>query len=242
MVHRNYRIITTLLLTLGSVVPGAVGAAPAAGKVIFALGDVTAVAADRSVRTLAKGDVVVSGDTIVTGEDKIQIHFSDGGTAALRAQTEYRIAEYAYSGTADGSERGFFSLLKGGVRFVTSVIGKRDRNYFGIHTQVATIGIRGSGRQVLSCVAGSCAGDADGTYVTTYEGILTILSGAFSGDVLPQETYFCDGATCAKVGEPAPTATISPMIPDIEPVYQQGEQVDVLPTALEPAGHGGHAH
>jgi hypothetical protein len=95
-----------------------------------------------------------------------------------------------YRGAADGSERGFFRLLKGAVRFAMGAIGKANRRNFRISTNTATIGIRGSGGLVEQCEGGSCGGKADGTHLTTNAGILTLASGSFSGDVHPQETYF----------------------------------------------------
>ena len=219
-----------LLLVLTGTTTGVL-AADAAGKVVFATGEVSAIGADGLSRYLIKGDQVFAAETVVTGEGKLQIQFSDGGYASLKAHTEYRLSEYVYRGAADGRERGFFDLIKGSVRFVTGAIGKANRKNFRIGTKTATIGIRGSSGLVVSCVAGGCSGKADGTYLTTYDGVLTIESGSFSGDVFPQETFFCDGVSCVKVEAQGPLDTVGPIIPELDPPYRQGDQI------IAPGGH-----
>ena len=54
------------------------------------------------------------GDTIVTGDGRAQIRFTDGSLVSLRPNSQFRIDEYNYPGAPDGTEKGFFSLLKGG--------------------------------------------------------------------------------------------------------------------------------
>jgi len=224
-----------LLLVLSWTTTGVL-AVDAAGKVVFATGEVSAIGADGRARYLIKGDQVFAAETVVTGEGKLQIQFSDGGYASLKAHTEYRLSEYVYRGAADGRERSFFDLIKGSVRFVTGVIGKANRKNFRIGTKTATIGIRGSSGLVVSCVAGGCSGKADGTYLTTYNGILTIRSGAFSTDVFPQETYFCDGASCVQINGDGAQTPAAEVLPDLDQGYRQGDQ-----QIIEPGGHT-HEH
>ncbi len=209
-------------------------AAASAGKVVFAKGEVKAVDASGAGRYLIKNDPVFSGDTVTTGDGKVQIQFTDGGYASLKADTEYRLADYVYRGSADGSERSFFNLLKGSVRFVTGIIGKSNRKSFRISTKTATIGIRGSSGLAVSCVAGSCDEKADGTYLTTYAGILTLISGSFSGEVHPQETYFCDGLSCLQIEVEAAAPQSIQVLPDHDAGYRQGDQQSADP--------GGHSH
>jgi hypothetical protein len=63
---------------------------------------------------------------------------------SLQPQTQFRIDAYEFKGQADGSEKGFFSLLKGALRTITGAIGKKDRKAYRLDTAVATIGIRGT--------------------------------------------------------------------------------------------------
>lgn len=63
---------------------------------------------------------------------------------SLQPQSEFRIDDYQYAGQTDGQEKGFFSLLKGGLRTITGWVGRTHRENYKVTTNVATIGIRGT--------------------------------------------------------------------------------------------------
>ncbi len=114
-----------------------------AARVEFTAGEVRAVAADGSSRPLARGAQLVSGDTVDTGSGRAQMRFTDGSLVSLQPQTQFRIDQYAFAGKAS-EDRGFFSLLKGGLRTITGLVGKGNRSNYKLTTSVATIGIRGT--------------------------------------------------------------------------------------------------
>ena len=117
----------------------------AAGKVEFSLGDVTALGSDGRSRSLSKGAEINPGDTIQTVNGRAQVRFTDGGYISLQPNTEFKVEDYAYSGKTDGSEKGFFSLVKGGLRAITGAIGHgTNKSAYRVSTPVATIGIRGT--------------------------------------------------------------------------------------------------
>jgi hypothetical protein len=116
----------------------------AAGKVEFAIGGATAIGRDGASRTLTKGVDINSGDTIKTTDGRVQVRFSDGGYMSLQPNTEFIVENYAYDGKQDGSERGFFRLVEGGLRAITGIVGRNNRPAYRVATPVATIGIRGS--------------------------------------------------------------------------------------------------
>lgn len=116
----------------------------AAGRVEFAIGGVSAIAANGESRPLSKGGDINSGDTIKTAEGRVQVRFTDGGYMSLQPNTEFKIENYSYDGKQDGSERGFFRLVEGGLRAITGVVGRNNRPAYRVATPVATIGIRGS--------------------------------------------------------------------------------------------------
>ena len=122
------------------------GASHAAGaaKVDFTVGEVAAVQADGTRRPLVRGAEVSPGDTVDTGGGRAQLRFTDGAMVSLQPQTQFRIDSYEFRGQPDGSEKGFFSLLKGAMRTITGAIGKADRKAYRLDTAVATIGIRGT--------------------------------------------------------------------------------------------------
>ena len=132
------------LLALICAATPAVGQAASVARVEFAIGSVNAIAPDGKVRPLAKGSEINVGDTIDIAEGRAQVRFTDGAYASLQPQTQFRVDEYRYEGKADGSEKGFFSLLKGGLRTITGVIGRVNRETYQVYTSTATIGIRGT--------------------------------------------------------------------------------------------------
>jgi len=133
-----------LLMALAAVHPLTVSAAGAA-KVDFAVGSVNVVTASGAQRPAAKGAELQSGDTLITGNGgRAQLRFSDGGMVSLQPGSEYRIDDYRFSGSQDGSEKGVFSLVKGGLRTITGQVGRNNKAAYRVNTSVATIGIRGT--------------------------------------------------------------------------------------------------
>ena len=64
----------------------------------------------------------------------------------------------AQQDTQNGASRAFFSLLKGGFRSISGLIGKVNHDEYQVTTPVATIGIRGTDYLVVICDA-TCATD-----------------------------------------------------------------------------------
>lgn len=131
-----------LALTIAAAFP--VAAEAAAGRVEFAIGGVTAISANGENRALSKGADINSGDTIKTTDGRVQVRFTDGGYMSLQPNTEFIVESYSYDGKQDGSERGFFRLVEGGLRAITGIVGRNNRPAYRVATPVATIGIRGS--------------------------------------------------------------------------------------------------
>ncbi len=120
-----------------------------AGKVLTADGDVLVLRGSQILR-LSRGAAVESGDQIHTGTDgKVLIVFTDSGLVWIRANSDFVVDEYSYA--QGGRETAFFSLLKGGARSVTGLIGRRTRSNFRLRVPVATIGIRGTDFSVIMC-------------------------------------------------------------------------------------------
>ena len=133
--------------------------AESAGKVLSADGDALVLRGSHILR-LSRGAAVESGDQIHTGNDgKVLVVFTDSGLVWIRANSDFVVDEYSY---AQGRrEAAFFSLLKGGARSVTGLIGRRARSNFRLRIPVATIGIRGTDFSVVMC-QGDCK-DSDGS-------------------------------------------------------------------------------
>lgn len=116
-----------------------------AGRVSFVTGDVRATASDGSTRSLARGDIINTGDKISTGAGRLQLRFTDGGFVSLQPNTVFGVDQYLYANKPPEETSLFFSLLQGGMRTVTGAIGKVNKQSYKVRTPVATIGIRGTG-------------------------------------------------------------------------------------------------
>jgi len=143
------------------------------GMVLAATGEVTASGADAVPRALTKGSGVLSGDTVRTAaEAAVQIRFTDGALLSLRGATVYRVDEYAHA----PGERGFFSLLKGGLRTLTGLIGRQDRAGYRVATPVATIGVRGTDYALRLCQDDCPPALANGLYLSVFQGAIVAVN------------------------------------------------------------------
>lgn len=234
-----------LLVPVLLMAPALAAAAVPAGSVTLITGRGTASSADGSIRALAKGDSVYSGDVVHSSASSfIDLKFSDGGYFLLRPNTRFQVVDFvdhsvaaaaapapeaqqpAAAATAttpavpqgSGASHAFFSLLKGGFRSVSGLIGKISHDEFQVSTPVATIGIRGTDYLVVMCDA-ACATDPEispilppginavgGMVATVYShsivvtdagGVVTLLEGQYllvlpdgTNILLPLEPHF----------------------------------------------------
>lgn len=132
-----------LLLALAVAMPTLASASSPAGTVLVVAGSARAVAADGTVRELARRAPVFAGERLLTGTGaRVQVRFSDGSILALKGDTEIRVDRYQYE--PKGAQSMLLSLVRGGFRTVTGAIGKLHREDYRIETPIATIGIRGT--------------------------------------------------------------------------------------------------
>src|ERR1043166_4892035 len=113
-------------------------------RVDFASGQVTATGSDGRSRNLQKGAEINVGDTVNTDQGRAQLRFVDGAYMSLQPKTQFRIDDFQFNGKADGTEKGFFSLVRGALRTVTGVVGRTNQGAYRVTTSTATIGIRGT--------------------------------------------------------------------------------------------------
>jgi FecR protein len=202
------------------------GAGAAAGRVDFVLGGVTVAARDGQARPLVRGAEVDAGDIVRTNNGRAQIRFADGAYVSLQPESEFNITEYRFDGKADGSERGFFGLLKGAMRTVTGAIGRSNRNAYRLTTPTATVGIRGTGGviQVLPDGSTLVIGTSGTWFVTNPAGTLDVPAGT---------SVLAPADPKAPPRESATQPTSGPMpLPPEPPLFEQGEQVSDIGTPL----------
>jgi hypothetical protein len=175
-------------------------------------------------RPLARGTELDSGDTVKTNDGRAQIRFTDGSYVSLQPNTDFAISEYKFDGN-DGTERGFFGLLKGAMRTVTGAVGRVNRNAYRVTTPTATVGIRGTGGVIQINPDGS-------TLVIGTSGIWSLTNPAGSIDVpagvsglAPSEPNTPPSETNTQ-----PQTSTAPVQPE-EPGFVQGNQVNPNGTA-----------
>ncbi|HWA12176.1 MAG TPA: FecR family protein [Burkholderiales bacterium] len=192
---------------LAAVGQSAAGFAAEAGKFQFVAGEVKIVNPAGMQRVPVKGEAFSAGDTIVTGvTGSAQIRMSDGGLVAVRPETEMKLDQYVFNGREDGSERKVVSLIKGGFRAITGLIGKRNKDNYRILTPSATIGIRGTDHEPVVVPAGAKGGFQAGTYDRVYRGAAIIETDKGKLIVNPNQVGFTPGKGV--------TPVLLPKIPD----------------------------
>ena len=140
----------------------------AAGRFQFVSGDVKVTSAGGKERVAHKGDDVNEGDSITSSNTATaQVKMRDDGLIIVRPDTKLRITTFQFNGKADGSERSLITLVKGGFRALTGMIGHFNKDNYKIETPTATIGIRGTDHEPMfipNPVAGHPATIEPGTY------------------------------------------------------------------------------
>src|SRR3990172_1102461 len=120
------------------------------GAVQFVLGDVKILSAGGQERIPKKGDLVFEGDTVTTGAlASAQLKMIDDAIFAIRPDSRVKFETYRYAGREDGSERGLMALAQGGFRTITGLIGRLNKQNYGVRTPTATIGIRGTDHEIV---------------------------------------------------------------------------------------------
>ena len=127
-----------------------------AGHTQFVNGSVQLTNATGQTRPMRKGDAVHESDTVITAKGgSTQIKMLDGGQIAVRSDSRVKIDKFVFSGKEDGNERSFFSLMKGGFRAITGLIGHKNKENYRIAANGSTIGIRGTDHETILVVPGS---------------------------------------------------------------------------------------
>ncbi len=208
-----------------------------AGMALFVKGEVNAEDSKGVSRLLKRGGDIFQDDTIDTGKGRLQIRFTDGGKVSLQPGTVFRVEEYNFEGKTDGLEKGFFRLVKGGLRAITGAIGGTNKETYKIETPVATIGIRGTSFAVVYC-PDTCTYYgrtlAPGLYVRTSDGMIFVANPAGTVDVpIGQAVYVRDLQTPPRLTDTPPLLPVARHQPlEIPSGFQVGEQVDESGTPI----------
>ncbi len=138
-------LLQGLLLLVLCGVAGAGWAAQVAGTITQLSGPLLAKKADGAVRILSLRSEVESGDTLMTEKNTYAlVKFIDNSEITLKPGTTFKVENFAFDAGKPDGDQAAFSLVKGGLRSVTGLLGKRNKEKFSMKTPGATIGIRGT--------------------------------------------------------------------------------------------------
>lgn len=188
--------ILGLLLALASAAALAVPAA----YVHELQGEARATAKGQS-RALSVGAMLEPGDEISVGKGSATLKFEDGQIVALQQNARFTIVNYDYNKAKVADSNVVLSLLSGGMRYITGVIGGTRRDAIRLQAGTATIGIRGTDIIMLVDQAGQVLATVqDGVVSFTSQGITAALNAG-------------QGTTAAPNQAPGPARPVSQLPP-----------------------------
>ena len=203
-----YKTLFAVAFLLASI-PG--WAAPAA-EVTHLSGILSAKKPDGSSKVLAVRSVVEEGDLLTTEKGTYaRMKFRDGGDVVMRPNTQLKVESYSFEEAKPESDGALLSIFKGGMRMVTGLIAKRNRDKISLRAPSATIGIRGTHFGALFCYQENCAdiptasgvAPADGLHVDVASGAITLTNSAGTAEFTAgQFGYLADGNALPEVVPP----------------------------------------
>lgn len=222
-------LVGLVMVTLAQTADAAV-----AGRFQFVSGEVKVISAEGKERIAHKGDEVSQGDTITSSSSaSAQVKMADDGLIIVRPDTKLRITIFQYNGKTDGSERSLISLVQGGFRAITGMIGHFNQENYKIETPTATIGIRGTDHEPMfipNPVAGKVALAEPGTYDKVNSGAAVLSTSKGLVVINPNQAGFVPN-----VANAAPTVLAN--IPAFYKVAPTKDEPKIVPGArLQPGG------
>ena len=171
-----------------SLAVGLIGAAGAqvVASVTHLSGVLIARHPDGTTKLMSVKSDVSKGDTLITEKSTFaRLKFNDASEIVLRPGSELRVDQFNYDEAKPEADSLVVNMLKGGMRAVSGLIGKRSRSAVQYTTPTATIGIRGTHFGAIFCNADcgdipTVGGTAppDGLHVDVAQGAVDVTNGA----------------------------------------------------------------
>jgi hypothetical protein len=218
------------LLVIAALGLAAAAQAQQAGEVTHLSGTLSVKRADGATKLLSVKSVVQEGDLLTTeAETYARIKFADSSEVVLRPGSQLKVESYRFNQAKPEADNVVLSMLKGGLRAVTGLIGKRNREKVSFSTVTATIGIRGTHFGALLC-QGDCGSvptvtgqaPANGLHLDVADGAITVSNPAGQQQI-----------NAGQFGYVASNQTPPQIVPP-----QQGIQVTMPPAISQNKGGG----
>ena len=192
-----------------------------AATIVFVSGKASIIDVKGVHRPAIRGDEVISGDVLESNDGIVQLRFSDGASMSLQPSTRFRVDAYRFrqqDDKASAEDQGFFSLLKGGFRTVTGLIGKQNKEQYRVDTGVAVIGIRGTDYRAQL--------DGKGLTLSTFSGLVEVCNNAGCVSVATGQNILVKGidvmpAFQGNLSAGSKEPSMLPGVPQASPVNQQ---------------------
>lgn len=213
--------LTLVLMVLLAPISSAWGDVPA-GTVTHLSGPLMVTKADGSVRALYINSAVEEGDLLTTEKRTYaSIKMRDNSSITLLPNTHFKVERFAFDEDRPREDRSFYVLIRGGMRTITGLIGKRgDMDSYRMTTPTAVAGVRGTGYAATFCQQ-DCGELPDGLYVEVFEGVIIVYNKAGSQIYTVGQFGYVSGPTGAPVllpGKPElPPFSLPPSVPPLMP-------------------------
>jgi hypothetical protein len=171
-----------LCITLLAALPLTASAAfKEVGSAQMIRGSVTAELTEQETRTLEKTSPIYETDQIKTGPKSFAvIKLLDGTRITIRPDSQLGIKKYTFE---EGKEEAEYNLVKGGMRALTGLMGKKNPDAIKVKTAYATMGIRGTSYDVRLCDADCVAEQQQKSGVKTLSSLVVGRTANLEGTV-----------------------------------------------------------
>ena len=160
-----------------------------AAVVTSATGPVQVQTGTAPARVLRQGDELNQGDTVITGAGgSVVLKFDDGQVVALTQNSRLAVTAYQYN-PATESGNSLLSLVTGGMRVITGLIGKRTPDRVAYRAATATIGIRGSDGNIATSSGEVILSANDGSFTFTMNGQTVVVPAGEAIHARPDGTF-----------------------------------------------------
>jgi len=208
------------------------------GSVYLVKGAVYVAHGEKPAHQVTRNETIVA-NTLISTDDKSAalLKFSDGQVVTMQANSILRIREYRYNGKNNQRDTVVFSMFKGGMRFITGLIGQKTKQAFRLKTPFFTIGIRGTDFMVVMLNDSMYSQILTGSVAITNSAGMKIVNAGQTAVVTSSKSLVsmvsASAAPSAEFGEirsiPIQPSSIS-VPPTAAPVY---EEVQKLPAQKE---------